>query len=88
MQREGQYNVNGIAQEVASTSKETEDGKSADVKREWKATKVTMEGVKTSNKFASLQEEYNIEFPAITTSQNEYADLIEDYKRMPDLILF
>ncbi|PWA39327.1 hypothetical protein CTI12_AA572880 [Artemisia annua] len=66
---------------------ENEGNKSVDGRREWKVTKVAMEGVKTSNNFASLQEEYNIEFPAIPTSQNQYAFLIEEYVRKTDLIL-
>ncbi|PWA74309.1 hypothetical protein CTI12_AA254050 [Artemisia annua] len=38
-----------------------------------------MEGVRTSNKFASLQREYNVECPPIPTSQNQYVVLQREY---------
>lgn len=71
-----------LEQNEVNGSQET-DGKS-----EWKAGSESVEGVKISNKFASLQDEYNVEFPPIPTSQNQYAILIEEYKRKPDIFLF
>ncbi|PWA96513.1 hypothetical protein CTI12_AA027750 [Artemisia annua] len=35
----------------------------------------------------SISEEYNVEFPPIPTSHNQYVALIEEYKRRPDVSL-